>query len=539
MQTIASGGEALWQKVLLTEWGGMNDVLLQLYSLTGDASHLSTARRFNGWVFTAPLAAGEDDLANLPFAHANFHLPEIIGNARAFELTGNETDRAIVNTFLDALVANHSYVTGGSSSGECWQAPRDLGAFLTTQTEESCTQYNVLKISRHRFQWSADAADADFYERAIWNGIVGNQKRSSAGGPTSYIYMLPLGGANKKPWGKSDHGFPCCWGTLSESFAKLGDSVFFQSPAGDTLYVNQFVSASAAWNGVMVEQTADFPLHPTKTATLRIRVPKGGNAHFALMVRVPGWVMGSAAAASLNDASVLLGEAAKAGSGSGFARFERTWADGDALSFSFPPSLRAEPLNDYHAEYNATFAFMFGPLVLAAVDVDSDVFVPRGGDAFRTDPSVFISRNSTTKLEFEAVGEDGTKLRMIPLREVMDERYVVYFMTAGTKPAQPAVHYCPRSRPRQDAFEVQSPEVEEAALVSRWSAPSLPPREGLAPAGAADTERHIVSSRGVHWKLQGDRVVAKAPAPRGAMPAEAPHALALAERASAISSSLD
>eukprot|EP00965_Chrysotila_dentata_P123926 4096445-Pleurochrysis_carterae.AAC.5 len=49
------------------------------------------------------------------------------------------------------------------------------------------------------------------------------------------------------------------------------------------------------------------------------------------MVRVPGWVMGSAAAASLNDASVLLGEAAKAGSGSGFARFERTWADGDAV----------------------------------------------------------------------------------------------------------------------------------------------------------------------------------------------------------------
>eukprot|EP00965_Chrysotila_dentata_P141924 4691537-Pleurochrysis_carterae.AAC.1 len=126
-----------------------------------------------------------------------------------------------------------------------------------------------------------------------------------------------------------------------------------------------------------------------------------------------------------------------------------------------------------------------------------------------------------------------------PRVQVMDERYVVYFMTAGTKPAQPAVHYCPRSRPRQDAFEVQSPEVEEAALVSRWSAPSLPPREGLAPAGAADTERHIVSSRGVHWKLQGDRVVAKAPAPRGAMPAEAPHALALAERASAISSSLD
>eukprot|EP00965_Chrysotila_dentata_P156458 5169806-Pleurochrysis_carterae.AAC.1 len=48
-------------------------VRVQLYSLTGDASHLSTARRFNGWVFTAPLAAGEDDLVRVSRAHACTH----------------------------------------------------------------------------------------------------------------------------------------------------------------------------------------------------------------------------------------------------------------------------------------------------------------------------------------------------------------------------------------------------------------------------------------------------------------------------------
>lgn len=92
-----------------------------------------------------------------------------------------------------------------SNSGECWQAPRDLGNFLSTQTEESCTQYNVLqtfappdlselsrtllatavqvlKISRHRMLWRAEAAEADYYERALWNGILGNQKRV-AGAP--------------------------------------------------------------------------------------------------------------------------------------------------------------------------------------------------------------------------------------------------------------------------------------------------------------------------------------------------------------------
>lgn len=37
-------------------------------------------------VFTAPLARGEDKLAELPFPHANFHLPEVkqapCGNAK-------------------------------------------------------------------------------------------------------------------------------------------------------------------------------------------------------------------------------------------------------------------------------------------------------------------------------------------------------------------------------------------------------------------------------------------------------------------------
>ena len=45
-------------------------------------------------------------------------------------------------------------------------------------------------------------------------------------------------------WGKSDFGFPCCWGTLSESFAKLSDSIFFAAADGGAVYVNQYVSAA-------------------------------------------------------------------------------------------------------------------------------------------------------------------------------------------------------------------------------------------------------------------------------------------------------
>ena len=460
--TLASGGEELWQRVLQVEWGGMNDVLFHLYEHTRDPSHLSAARRFNSYAFTAPLAAGVDGLSSLPFPHANFRLPSVVGHARAHELTGNATDARIVEAFLGAVVSNHSYATGGSSSGECWQDPRDLGAFLGDQTQESCTQFNVLKVARRAFLSSGDAGLADFYERAVLNGIVGNQdRRGGAEEATSYIYMQPLGGPNFKPWGKSDFGFPCCWGTLSEAFSKLSDSVFFASSSssssadGPSLYVNQFVSATARLRilglpGVSVEQKALFPTHPTETSLLTVH----GAGEFSMMIRVPGWSDPAESTVRVNGVSVASSGSSSSSSGlepGSYVRLQRAWVDGDTVEASFPLRVWSDPINDFHPEYNATIAFMYGPLVLAGVHMDTGVWVPKGGpEAAKADPASFITLNSTAesnKLEFEAEAAGGSKMKMIPLKDVMDERYVVYFMTAGTKPPQPEVVYCPHSPP--------------------------------------------------------------------------------------------
>jgi len=124
---------------------------------------------------------------------------------------------------------------------------------------------------------------------------------------------------------------------------------------------------------------------------------------------------------------------------------------------------------------------MFGPLVLAGVDVASDLFVPRGGDARA--PAAFVRRNSTASLEFEAVAADGRRMRMIPLRDVTTERYVVYFYTAGPKPAQPSVHYCPHSAPHpvqshaHDGAHAHAHDGEEGGEHAHGDPPSLPPLE--------------------------------------------------------------
>ena len=166
--TLKRGGQKLWQCVLNTEWGGMNEVMYNLYDATGDESFLATGKKFNHWQWTAPLAIGEDDIdashGNAGGNHANTHIPEIIGSARGYELTGNATQKDIAVNFFNIVTQHHSWATGGSNDGEHWTTPDRMGSQLNADTEESCTQYNILKVARHLFKWTASSTMGDFCE---------------------------------------------------------------------------------------------------------------------------------------------------------------------------------------------------------------------------------------------------------------------------------------------------------------------------------------------------------------------------------------
>lgn len=46
----------------------------------------------------------------------------------------------------------------------------------SANTQETCTTYNVLKLARSLFRWTGESKYADFYERALLNGILGTQR---------------------------------------------------------------------------------------------------------------------------------------------------------------------------------------------------------------------------------------------------------------------------------------------------------------------------------------------------------------------------
>ena len=445
----APGGQGVWQQVLGTEWGGMNEVMFNLHARWGDAAYLEAGRAFNHFQFSAPLAAGLDDLdggyGNHGGNHANTHIPEVIGNLVGYELTGNATDKAIGDEFFAAVTQNHSWATGGSNDAEHWQAARRMGDNLNADTEESCTQYNVLKVARHLLAWGAGAELADFYERALYNGILGNQNQADPS-MTQFIYMLPLGGGGiKKPWGRSDQGFPCCWGTLSEQFSKLGDSIFFTDPQQSALYVSLFASAAVRWDArpdgvpVTVTQSAGFP--ESRTSTTKVTINLGGQAStsiFALHIRVPGWATNATAnVATLTTAGGATSPVAVTKAGSWLA-VERPWADGDSVEVYFPLGLWAAPLEDDRDAWNATLAFMYGPLVLAGLTSEATL-IPAdaaGKPADARDPASFIARDAASgtageRLSFTAHAVTMGAVPMVPLLDVVAEAYTVYFDTRG------------------------------------------------------------------------------------------------------------
>eukprot|EP01043_Picozoa_sp_COSAG02_P084898 COSAG02_NODE_22648_length_745_cov_1.015480_1_plen_127_part_10 len=100
------------------------------------------------------------------------------------------------------------------------------------------------------------------------------------------IYMTPLGSGVSRPlanwhqdnggWGGKNSSFWCCYGTAIESFAKLGDSIYFHDGATDgavaprpQLWVVQFVSSTL--------QDTVHGLHLTQSVS-HARGPKGNNA---------------------------------------------------------------------------------------------------------------------------------------------------------------------------------------------------------------------------------------------------------------------
>ena len=408
------------------EFGGMIEAAYNLYSITADINDKKLAEFFYDHKILDPLTHREDRLAKF---HANTQIPKITGEARGYELTGDEKQKTIAEFFWRTVIDHQTYATGGNSDFEYFFEPDQISKHISRATTETCNTYNILKLTRHLFTWTADIQYADYYERALYNHILASQESETG----MVTYFMPFTPGTFKTYCDKENSFWCCVGTGFENHAKYAEGIYYHDDK--SIFVNLFIPSELTWKekGVRLVQHTLFPDEPL----IHITIKEAGNSEIALSVRYPSWAK-SGATVTINGKEISITN--KPGS---YIILERKWSAGDAIDVTYPMSLHLEAANDNpHVA-----AVVFGPIVLAGdmgtegieapapfakdqldykdvpVPKDIDSTLPIQGKEFQD----WLFPVKGKQIAFKAVGVAKKEITLIPYYQIDKQRYTVYW----------------------------------------------------------------------------------------------------------------
>jgi uncharacterized protein len=415
--------ELQMQRLLQVEYGGMGEVLSNLFGVTGKSEYLDLARRFDKRGFFNPLAERRDELKGL---HVNTHVPQVIAAARLHELTGDKRYRNIADYFWEEVTSQRSFCTGGTSNFELWRSdPGVLSTQLSPHTAEDCCVYNMMKLTRHLFAWSPQARYMDYYERVLLNHRMGTIDPVTG----TTVYYLPLGNGYSKIYAKPFDSFWCCNGTGAEEFAKLTDSIYFKDD--NSIFVNLYIASDVNWpeKGIRLTQQTSFPEEQGTTLLVSAARP----VDVDLKLRIPYWarngsvkVNGRPVPAFVDPGSYLV--------------LRGPWQNGDRIELTLPMHLHAAPMPDKESLQAA----MYGPLVLAArfEEEPREKWYRHFAQEEKQEPKPTLQIKGKLddpaswlepeggKLGFRARSQ-GQTIAFAPLSAIVHERYSVYHDIVG------------------------------------------------------------------------------------------------------------
>jgi DUF1680 family protein len=412
------------QMALDTEFGGIGETLYSLTAITNDPRYAKIGDRFIKRRFVNPLALRRDELRGL---HVNTHIPQVIAAARRYEISDDQRFRDVSEFFWQTVVGSRTYVTGGTSNNEGWLVgPNQLAAELKLghNTNECCCSYNMLKLTRHLYEWTGDVRYFDYYERALFNHRLGTINEN--GNTQYYLGVVP---GSWRTFGTDFDSFWCCTGTGVEEYSKLTDSIYYRDQEG--IYVNLFIASELNWTErkFKLRQQTSFP----DQAGTMLKVETAEPTQLALRIRVPSWIAGSPTVKINGKTSEIT---ASPGS---YLSISRVWTSGDRIEVGLPMALHTESMADDHS----LRAFLYGPLVLAG-KLGREGLTPElehgpGGPSFKKAPPISIPEFSANNkpldewikpgnqpLNFQTTGQT-VDVALAPFYQVNRERYSVYW----------------------------------------------------------------------------------------------------------------
>lgn len=465
-RTVAGLSEAQMQDMLRAEHGGMVEVLADLYSLTGDEAFLKLSQRFVHHAVIDPLAHHEDRLTGL---HANTQIPKIIGVLRLGQLSHQPQLTDAARFFWDTVTQHRTVAFGGNSVSEHFNDPKNFRGMLEhREGPETCNTYNMLRLTEQLFEVKPDPVLADYYERALYNHILGSFNTAKPG----YVYFTPIRPGHYRVTSVPEKHFWCCVGTGMENPGHY--SHFIYAGAGDQVFVNLFIPSElkAPQLGLCLRQETAFPDEERTRLLITLEQPK----EFTLHVRRPSWADGSTWQVTVNGETV-----ATDAKPSSYVALRRLWKSGDRVEMVLPMRTRTEELPDR----SGWLAFMHGPLLLAAPVASPEPLVTDSGEGrsahiakgplLPLDQMPFLLDDGSAPaghvkaepaagpLHFrlkELVRPETTEgLALVPFFRLQDSRYQIYFQS--TTPEALA------KRREQLAAEERAALAREAATVDR------------------------------------------------------------------------
>ena len=187
-------------------------------------------------------------------------------------------------------------------------------------------------------------------EKSIYNVALANQR-----GSDGLRYHALLTDRKEEPTRMNT----CCEGQGTRLIGSLPEHIYSIAPDG--LYVNLFEPSTIQWthNGesLRLKTITRFPLH----TEVRLQFSAARASQLKIRVRVPSW-------ATREMEVEVNGKASATGQPGNYVVLDRTWSDGDTISFVLPAALRLKRYVgvDQIPGYER-YAIEYGPILLAAV----------------------------------------------------------------------------------------------------------------------------------------------------------------------------
>lgn len=414
------------QKAIRNEFGGFNEAMYNLYAITRDEKYLQMARFFYHNDKIDPLKAGNNDLGT---NHANTFIPKLLGECKNYELFGAEDSRRAATLLFNTLVNDHAFVTGEVSDKEHLFKPEAQSKHLSGYDGENCCTYNLLKLADRLFTYQPDSKIADYYERALYNHILGQQDTLTS----MVCYFTPLMTGGYRLYSTRDSSFWCCVGSGFESHAKYQSSIYFKEARGKKqeargerlLYVNLFIPSELNWDGTIVRQETAFP--ESNKTTITVTVPDGFSSGITLKLRYPYWT----------TYMKVNGRNVKPGNDGYVSVSTKSKAKSQKLTIEFGMTLREEATKDDPSRV----ALLYGPIVLGGrlAEVENPFSDPAKHNDYYTfnygkhDDVKLGEVKHLGGLRFESIAtphsDHGSEngIQIVPFYDLQHCRYVVYW----------------------------------------------------------------------------------------------------------------